>query len=62
MIVHGKNDWGRVRWRGGVMDHPVQRDKCSCGVIVTMVMAVCVCVCVYVFVMFTSISMFLYQT
>ena len=46
MIVHGKNDWGRVRWRGGVMDHPVQRDKCSCGVIVTMVMAVCVCVCV----------------
>ncbi|XP_027132023.1 uncharacterized protein LOC113744953 [Larimichthys crocea] len=35
-IAFGKNDWGRLRWRGLTMDHPVQRDTCSCGVIVTM--------------------------
>ncbi|XP_030266519.1 uncharacterized protein LOC115577771 [Sparus aurata] len=35
MITLGKNDWGRLRWRGLTMDHPVQQDKCSCGVIVT---------------------------
>ncbi|CAL8303347.1 unnamed protein product [Arctogadus glacialis] len=30
----GKTDWVDVKWRGGVMPHPVQMDGCSCGVIV----------------------------
>jgi hypothetical protein len=34
---HGKTDWVDVEWKGGVMPHPVQRDGCSCGVIVVEV-------------------------
>ncbi|XP_061759385.1 uncharacterized protein LOC133554521 isoform X3 [Nerophis ophidion] len=34
--VFGKNEWGRVSWRGLTMEHPVQCDTCSCWVIVTM--------------------------
>ncbi|CAL8327628.1 unnamed protein product [Gadus morhua 'NCC'] len=30
----GKTDWVDVKWKGGVMPHPVQMDGCSCGVIV----------------------------
>lgn len=31
---HGKSDWVDVKWKGGVMCHPVQKDGSSCGVIV----------------------------
>ena len=33
----GKTDWVDVKWKGGVMPHPVQMDGCSCGVIVVEV-------------------------
>ncbi|XP_038566543.1 uncharacterized protein LOC119897068 [Micropterus salmoides] len=31
---HSKTDWVDVKWKGGVMCHPVQKDGSSCGVIV----------------------------
>jgi len=48
-IAHGKNDWGRLKWMGLTMDHPLQQDTSSCGVIVTMVMSICVCLLKYLF-------------
>ncbi|XP_036067061.1 uncharacterized protein LOC112139312 isoform X2 [Oryzias melastigma] len=30
----GKSEWVDVKWKGGVMAHPLQQDGCSCGVIV----------------------------
>lgn len=34
---HGKTEWVDVKWKGGVMSHPVQQDGSSCGVIVVKV-------------------------
>ncbi|KAM9487620.1 uncharacterized protein Hap1MRO34_004819 [Clarias gariepinus] len=31
---HGKTDWVDIKWKGGVMSHPVQQDGHSCGVVV----------------------------
>ncbi|CAL8406685.1 unnamed protein product [Arctogadus glacialis] len=31
---HGKTDWVDIHWKGGVIPQPVQKDGCSCGVIV----------------------------
>ncbi|XP_034536572.1 uncharacterized protein LOC117810743 isoform X2 [Notolabrus celidotus] len=31
---HGKTDWVDVKWKEGVMSHPIQQDGSSCGVIV----------------------------
>nr|XP_046226497.1 uncharacterized protein LOC124049207 isoform X2 [Scatophagus argus]XP_046226498.1 uncharacterized protein LOC124049207 isoform X2 [Scatophagus argus] len=33
---HGKTEWVDIKWKGGVLTHPVQRDSTSCGVIVTL--------------------------
>ncbi|CAB1441530.1 unnamed protein product, partial [Pleuronectes platessa] len=33
-ICLGKTDWVNVKWKGGVLEHPFQRDGSSCGVIV----------------------------
>lgn len=38
---HGKTDWVEVKWKGGVMPHPVQQDGSSCGIIVVKVSHVC---------------------
>ncbi|XP_076579587.1 uncharacterized protein LOC143315908 [Chaetodon auriga] len=35
-IRYGKTDWVDLKWKGGVMTHPTQRDSSSCGVIVVM--------------------------
>ena len=29
--------WVDIQWKGGVIPHPVQKDGCSCGVIVVEV-------------------------
>ncbi|XP_034065321.1 uncharacterized protein LOC117542007 [Gymnodraco acuticeps] len=31
---HSITDWVDVKWKGGVMGHPLQTDGCSCGVVV----------------------------
>ncbi|KAF3845952.1 hypothetical protein F7725_003030 [Dissostichus mawsoni] len=31
-----KTDWVDIKWKGGVMKHPVQQDGNSCGVVVCM--------------------------
>ncbi|KAK7130471.1 hypothetical protein R3I93_019961 [Phoxinus phoxinus] len=33
---HGKTEWGNIKWKGGVLKHPFQRDASSCGVIVIL--------------------------
>jgi len=30
-------DWVDVKWKGGVMGHPLQKDGCSCGIVVVKV-------------------------
>ncbi|XP_028443388.1 uncharacterized protein LOC114561531 [Perca flavescens] len=32
----GKTDWVDIKWKGGVVQHPVQQDGNSCGVLVIM--------------------------
>ncbi|KAJ8348800.1 hypothetical protein SKAU_G00273890 [Synaphobranchus kaupii] len=33
---HGKTEWVDIKWKGGVLAHPVQQDGSSCGIIVIM--------------------------
>ncbi|CAK6977656.1 uncharacterized protein LOC122769683 isoform X2, partial [Scomber scombrus] len=33
-ICYGKSDWVNIKWKGGVMERPFQRDGSSCGIIV----------------------------
>ncbi|XDV34076.1 hypothetical protein PO909_004282 [Leuciscus waleckii] len=33
---HGITEWVDIKWKGGVLAHPVQQDASSCGVIVTL--------------------------
>lgn len=34
---HAKTEWVDIKWKGGVLTHPVQKDGFSCGVLVVMV-------------------------
>ncbi|XP_019215488.2 uncharacterized protein LOC109202448 [Oreochromis niloticus] len=33
---HAKTEWVDIKWKGGVLTHPVQKDGFSCGVLVVM--------------------------
>ncbi|XP_056263738.1 lysine-specific demethylase 5B-B-like [Pseudoliparis swirei] len=35
-ICHSKSDWVDIKWKGAVLQHPVQQDGNSCGLVVIM--------------------------